>query len=197
MREFRRDFLLRHLFIPLYESDGLTKIAVVWELAPEAVAAVGRRYGEKVSYSIAPEEQVFSAVEHAFNVSENRRRAARLGVALRVRLGLYDTSWNLIAGPVQGVTRNISAAGMLAASPPLLQDPHHAVGNRIGVLLFLPEYERPLRAVGRVVRASELSAAPPVHLYAVEINHVSDDDRRRLDVFRYTLMWGPHRLRVD
>ena len=197
VREFRREFLLKHLFVPLYESDGYTKVAVVWELAPEAVAAVERSYGDKVTYSVAPEEQVYSAIEHAFNISENRRRAARMGVALRVRFGMFDTSWNLVAGPVQGVTRNISASGLLAACPPLQKEAERTLGNRVGVLLFLPEYEKPLKAVGRIVRASELSNDPPVHLYAVEINHVSDDDRRKLDVFRYTLMWGPHRLKVD
>jgi hypothetical protein len=51
--------------------------------------------------------------------------------------------------------------------------------------------------VGRIVRAAALSNDPPVHLYAVEINHMAGDDRRKLDVFRYTIMWGPHRLKVD
>ena len=197
-RDFAREFLLEHLFLPLFREGKVTKVAVGRMLAPRAVAALRRSYGEKFRYVVAPASQIISAIETSYHIRTNRRRAARIAVALRVRLGLYDEHWNLLAGPVDGTTRNISPGGVLVVAQPLVEEAEAVPGRRAGILVYLPEYEEPLRGAGRFLRARPVSGpASILHSYAIELNYLPREDRRRLDVFRYTLLWGPRRLKVE
>lgn len=198
IRDFTREFLLEHLFVPLGKERRTTRVALGRMPLPRTLAAINRRYGDKVRFSVAASSQIVSAVETAFEIRTNRRRAARLAVALRLRVGAYDEQWSLVSGPVDGTTRNISPGGVLVVAQPLLEDPDEIVGKRAGVLIYLPEYDKPLRAAGRFLRSRPVSGpGSALYSYAIEINYMPHEDRRRLDVFRYTLLWGPRRLKVD
>lgn len=197
-RDFEREFLLDHLFMPVVKEGKATKVAVGRILEPRAVAALKRRYGGKVRFMIAAASQIIATIETAYQIRTNRRRAARIAVALRVRIGVYDEDWTLIGGPAEGTTRNISPDGLLVVAQPLVENPKEVLGKRAGVVIYLPEYEDPLRCAGRFLRAKPVSGPESIlHSYAVEMNYLPQEDRRRLDVFRYTLLWGPRRMKVE
>ncbi len=91
---------------------------------------------------------------------------------VKVQLSCSLTSPNDNAGPIVGVTENMSRGGVLirwTAEPDTIPLPNSGVP--IAVLVKLPLGPRCLRCSGRVVRVSTTRNGP--NLVAVEIWHIS------------------------
>lgn len=198
VRRFTEDYLLRYLFVPLGPGRGRMRIAAASPLPRDIVADIERRYGQPVDLCIASERQVLSAIQKAFNISRNRRRSVRFAAGLPVRYKLYDGDWKPMHEEVlSGVTKNLSDSGVLFFGPVARGvSPEKLTGGGFfaGLHVMLPGQHEPVRVPCRIVRMTPVpvsqgegrAADRPsgTYLYAVEVVGLSEEDRRRLNLFR-------------
>ena len=188
VRRFGSDYLTRHLFVPVAMDGERITLAAAAPLSKDTVDTVTRLVNRRVRVAIASERQIVSVIQRAFNVARNRRRSVRFPAGLSVRFKLYDGQWRSLDGNVLvGLTRDISAGGLLFVGPRLDGarlggDPLH-----VGVHLFLPNQDEPVRAPCALVRSTpvrEDEGGGSLVLYGVKVLGISDDDRKRLNLFR-------------
>jgi hypothetical protein len=193
VRQFGEAYLTQHLFIPLAIEPEYVALAAAAPLGEEVVSNVARQYGREVRTVVASERQIVSAIQKAFYVSRNRRRSARFATGLSLRFKFYDESWQpLHAQILTGLTKNISEGGMLFVGPIPSDVEVAPLGDRklhVGVHMFLPNQTEPVRAPCELLRTTVLRPecvpdGTPQCLYAVRVLGVSDDDRKRLNMYR-------------
>jgi hypothetical protein len=195
IRQFTEGYLTQHLFVPLAVESTRVTIASANPLPEEAIADIRKRYSRTVSNVISSERQIMSALQKAFHISRNQRRSARFPAGLSLRYKFYDKDWKPVHQDVLfGLTKNLSDSGVLFVGPlPPGMDaaPSAEKEVHIGLHLFLPNQPEPVRAPCLLVRATVVrgknagDGAGPLCLYAVKVLGVSDDDRRRLNLFRF------------
>jgi len=192
VRQIGEAMVTRHLFVPISVDARRLVLGAAAPLDPSVVEQLERQYNRSVKVMIASERQIISAIQKAFNISRNRRRSARFRADLSVRYKLYDEAWRPLHGNVlTGLTKNLSETGILFLGPaPAGVEVLHAQGRRlhVGVHLLLPNQKEPVRAPCDLVRATavreERASGEALFLYGVQVLSISDDDRRRLSLFR-------------
>ena len=195
IRQFTEAYLTQHLFVPLAIESARVTVASANPLPEEAVGDIRTQYNRTVSNVISSERQIMSALQKAFHISRNQRRSARFPAGLSLRYKFYDKDWKPVHQDVLfGLTKNLSDSGALFVGPlPPGTDaaPSAEQEVHIGLHLFLPNQPEPVRAPCLLVRATVVrrkdagDSAAPLCLYAVRVLGVSDDDRRRLNLFRF------------
>ncbi len=200
IRQFTETYLARHMFVPLaIETDRVT-VASANPLPEEVLGDIRKRYGRPARNVISSERQIMSALQKAFHISRNQRLSARFPAGLSLRYKFYDEKWKPVHSDVLfGLTKNLSEKGVLFLGPlppadesPWGDSPPPADSDtHIGVHLFLPNQPEPIRAPCLLVRATIVRPSDPkadtrpLCLYAVKVLGVSDEDRRRLNLFRF------------
>jgi hypothetical protein len=192
IRQFGETYLTQHIFVPLTVDQSFITLATASPLSAEVQANVEKQYNRKVRMVIASERQIVSAIQKAFYISRNRRQSARFTTGLSVRYKFYDDGWKAIHDQIlSGLTKNISESGILFLGPlpsdvkviPLEEKQFH-----IGVHLYLPNQKEPVRAPCELIRAtllrSEESRGGALCLYGVKVLGISEDDRKRLNLYR-------------
>jgi len=186
VRQVPEDLMLDNLFVPLGVAPRSVTVAAAAPLSDEALGAINAYYGRPVGVTIASERQIVSAIQKAYNVTRNRRRAVRQAAELGLRYKLFDEGWRpLHDRAFEGLTRNISDEGILFVGPGL-PDKDLAAARRIGVHLVLPDEPPPVRMACRLARAGMVGAhdarndGPDACLYAARALFISDGDRARL-----------------
>lgn len=200
IRQFTEGYLAQHLFVPLaIETDHVT-VASANPLPEEVFGDIKKRYGRPARNVISSERQIMSALQKAFHISRNQRLSARFPAGLSLRYKFYDEKWKPVHSDVMfGLTKNLSENGVLFLGPLPPADespwgdspPPVDAETHIGVHLFLPNQPEPIRAPCLLVRATIVrpsdpkACTRPLCLYAVKVLGVSDEDRRRLNLFRF------------
>ncbi len=188
VRRFGMEYLVDHLFVPLRAGADRMKVAAAAPLPRDVVAEIEQRYRRSVTVVIASERQVLSAVRKAFQVSRNRRRAARIPAGLSVHFRLHGSDWKPLHEDVlSGLTRNVSADGILFVGP-APADVELAGGMRVALHLRVPDQPEPVRAPCDLVRVTPVREGSPAEaalfLYGVRVLGLSDEDRKKLNRFR-------------
>lgn len=112
---------------------------------------------------------------------KERRRFARLDLALTVSYMVMDGSAQIDHDPVQGLTADISVGGIRLMTPAPLP-----LGTNLELNIFLGEDENPVKTSGLVVWQQKLS--PTSYETGVEITRVEDSDRKRFMSFIFNQM---------
>ena len=111
----------------------------------------------------------------------------------------YAVGWFHDWSGLQETRKNLSDSGLLFLGPLPPEDespwgnttPPAEKETHIGVHLFLSNQPEPIRAPCLLVRATVVrrrdagESTKPLCLYAAKVLGVSDDDRRRLNLFRF------------
>lgn len=107
---------------------------------------------------------------------KDRRRFARLDLALTVSYAVIDRAGEVEHDPLKALTADISAGGIRLMTPTPI-----APGTRLDLGIFLGEDAKPVKAWGEVVWQRKLS--PTSYETGVEIHGVDDKDRKRFMSF--------------
>ena len=195
IRQFTEGYLSQHLFVPLRIETGHVTVASANPLSGQVLGDIEKQYNRSVRNVVSSERQIMSAIQKAFHISRNQRRSARFPAGLSLRYKFYDENWKPVHPDVLfGLTKNLSDSGILFLGPLPPETDHPPSAEKethIGVHLFLPNQPEPVRTPcllmrATVVRPSDAEAdTRPLCLYAVKVLGVSDDDRRRLNLFRF------------
>ena len=110
------------------------------------------------------------------NDNHDRRRFARLDLALTVSYAVLDHAGELERDPLKALTADISAGGLRLMTPTPL-----VTGTKLDLGIFLGEDERAIKATGEVVWQRRL--APTSFETGVEINGIDEKDRKRFMEF--------------
>jgi hypothetical protein len=188
VRRFGSDYLTRHLFVPVSMDSERVTLAAAAPLSKDVIEAVSKLCNRRAKVAIASERQIVSVIQKAFHVARNRRRSVRFPTGLSVRYKFYDKDWGrLHADVLVGLTKNISEGGLLFIGPGAECVSLEGETLHIGVHLFLPNQDDPVRAPCELVRATPVrhsEGGDALVLYGVKVLGISEADRRRLNFFR-------------
>lgn len=188
VRRFGSDYLTRHLFVPVSMDAERVTLAAAAPLAKGVVESIAKLCNRRATVAIASERQIVSVIQKAFHIARNRRRSVRFPTGLSVRFKFYDKDWGrLHAEVLVGLTKDVSEGGLLFVGPSpkgvsLKQESLH-----IGVHLFLPNQDEPVRAPCELIRTTPVRSDDgdgSLVLYGVKVLGISEADRKRLNLYR-------------
>jgi hypothetical protein len=188
VRRFGSDYLTRHLFVPVSMDAERVTLAAAAPLTKEVIESVAKLCNRRATVAIASERQIVSVIQKAFHISRNRRRSVRFPAGLSVRFKFYDKDWGHLHDKVLvGLTKDVSEGGLLFVGPSPAGVSLEGDTLHIGVHLFLPSQDEPVRAPCELVRTTLVRSHEgdgSLVLYGVRVLGITEADRTRLNLFR-------------